>query len=45
VVGPTNVTATDMDTRFLTPLAQAGVRVVRHDVVTDPAPDGEFDLT
>jgi SAM-dependent methyltransferase len=44
VVGPTNVTATDVDTRFLTPLAQVGVKVVRHDVVTDPAPDGEFDL-
>jgi SAM-dependent methyltransferase len=44
VVGPTNVTATDVDTRFLTPLAQAGVKVVRHDVVTDPPPDGEFEL-
>jgi SAM-dependent methyltransferase len=44
VVGPANVTATDVDTRFLAPLAQAGVEVVRHDVVTDPPPDGEFDL-
>jgi SAM-dependent methyltransferase len=44
VVGPANVTATDVDTRFLTPLAEAGVNVVRHDIVTDPALDGKFDL-
>jgi protein-L-isoaspartate O-methyltransferase len=44
VVGPGNVTATDVDTRFLAPLAQAGVNVVRHDVVTEPAPGDEFDL-
>ena len=44
VVGPANVTATDVDTRFLTPLARTGVTVVRHDLVTDPAPGGEFEL-
>lgn len=44
VVGPANVTATDVDTRFLAPLAQAGATVLRHNIVTDPAPDGEFDL-
>jgi SAM-dependent methyltransferase len=44
VVGPVNVTATDVDTRFLAPLAQAGINVVRHNVVTDPAPEDKFDL-
>lgn len=44
VVGPANVTATDVDTRFLAPLTHMGVTVVRHDITTDPAPDGKFDL-
>ena len=44
VAGPRNVTATDIDTRFLGPLAEAGVRLVRHDCVSDAAPGGEFDL-
>ncbi|HEX6359147.1 methyltransferase domain-containing protein [Actinophytocola sp.] len=41
--GATNVTATDLDTTLLAPLAESGVRVLRHDVTTDEAP-GEFDL-
>jgi SAM-dependent methyltransferase len=41
--GAANVTATDLDTKLLAPLAESGVRVLRHDVTTDDAP-GEFDL-
>jgi SAM-dependent methyltransferase len=41
--GAANVVATDMDTTLLAPLAERGVRVLRHDVTTDDAP-GEFDL-
>lgn len=41
--GPANVTATDMSTDFLTPLAESGIRVMYHDVTADEAP-GEFDL-
>jgi SAM-dependent methyltransferase len=41
--GATNVVATDLDTTLLAPLAESGVRVLRHDVTTDDAP-GEFDL-
>ncbi|GAB3432419.1 class I SAM-dependent methyltransferase [Actinophytocola sediminis] len=41
--GADNVTATDMSTDFLTPLADIGIRVLRHDVTVDEAP-GEFDL-
>ena len=41
--GATNVTATDMDITLLEPLAESGIRVLRHDVTTDDAP-GEFDL-
>jgi SAM-dependent methyltransferase len=37
------VIATDMSTALLAPLAESGVRVIRHDVTTDDAP-GEFDL-
>jgi SAM-dependent methyltransferase len=36
------VLATDIDTRWLDGVQ--GVEVVRHDVGTDPAPDGPFDL-
>jgi SAM-dependent methyltransferase len=41
--GADNVIATDMSTALLAPLAESGVRVLRHDVTTDDAP-GEFDL-
>ncbi|WP_158073493.1 class I SAM-dependent methyltransferase [Actinophytocola xanthii] len=41
--GPEHVVATDMAVDLLTPLADAGVRVLRHDVTADEAP-GEFDL-
>lgn len=41
--GSDHVVATDMSTGFLTPLADIGVRVLRHDVTVDDAP-GEFDL-
>jgi SAM-dependent methyltransferase len=41
--GAANVVATDLDTTLLAPLAETGVRVLRHDVTTDDAP-GEFDL-
>ncbi len=42
-VGAENVVATDMSTALLGPLAESGVRVLRHDVTVDDAP-GEFDL-
>lgn len=43
-VGPTGrVLATDIDTSWL-PADLAGVEVRRHDIGTDPAPDGPFDL-
>jgi SAM-dependent methyltransferase len=35
---------TDVDTRFVEPLAGSNVSVERHDVVADPLPDGQFDL-
>ncbi len=41
--GAANVVATDMNTALLEPLAESGVRVLRHDVTADDAP-GEFDL-
>lgn len=41
--GAAHVTATDMSTEFLEPLAESGIRVLNHDVVVDDAP-GEFDL-
>jgi SAM-dependent methyltransferase len=41
--GPGNVTATDMSTDFLEPLASSGIRVMYHDVTVDEPP-GEFDL-
>lgn len=41
--GADNVTATDMSTDFLAPLAESGIRVLHHDVTVDEAP-GEFDL-
>ncbi|MPZ81311.1 MAG: methyltransferase domain-containing protein [Actinophytocola sp.] len=41
--GAANVTATDMSTHFLAPLAESGIRVLHHDVVADDQP-GEFDV-
>jgi SAM-dependent methyltransferase len=39
------VLATDIEPRFLEPLAELGnVDVARHDVVVDPLPEAEFDL-
>jgi SAM-dependent methyltransferase len=45
-VGPAGrVLATDIEPRFLKPLAELGnVDVARHDIVVDPLPEGEFDL-
>lgn len=44
-VGPAGrVLATDLDTRFVEPLASDVVEVRRADVVTDDPPEGEFDL-
>ena len=45
-VGPTGrVLATDIEPRFLEPLAELGnVDVARHDVVVDPLPEAEFHL-
>lgn len=42
--GAGSVVATDVDVRFLDDLAERGVRVLRHDVVADPAPGDAFDL-
>jgi SAM-dependent methyltransferase len=39
-----HVLVTDVDTRFLEPLAGPRVTVERHDVVGDPLPDGKVDL-
>ena len=38
------VTVTDLDTRFLTELADHGVRVLRHDMYTEDFPPGSFDF-
>jgi SAM-dependent methyltransferase len=44
-VGPAgHVLATDVDPRFLAPLAGPALEVRRHDITTDPLPDGAFDL-
>jgi SAM-dependent methyltransferase len=45
-VGPSGrVLATDLEPRFLEPLAELGnVEIARHDVAGDPLPDVEFDL-
>jgi SAM-dependent methyltransferase len=44
-VGPTgHVLATDIETSWAEPVDRANVEVRRHDVVTEPAPDGGFDL-
>jgi SAM-dependent methyltransferase len=47
LVGPDGqVTATDLDTRFLATLGCANLKVLRHDVRTEdfPNPEGSFDL-
>jgi SAM-dependent methyltransferase len=41
---PGLVTAIDIDPRLLTPLADEGIRVLRHDVVTDDFPPSSFDI-
>jgi SAM-dependent methyltransferase len=41
---PTLVTATDIDPRLITSLADTGIRVLQHDVVTDEFPAGSFDI-
>jgi SAM-dependent methyltransferase len=44
-VGPAgHVLATDVDPRFLAPLAGPALEVRRHDITTDPLPGGAFDL-
>jgi ubiquinone/menaquinone biosynthesis C-methylase UbiE len=44
-VGPTgHVLVTDIDPRFLEPLAAQNVEVRKHNIVTDPLPDATFDL-
>lgn len=44
-VGPAGrVVATDADPRFLGGLADTGVEVWRHDILSDPLPVGAFDL-
>ena len=44
-VGPSgSVLATDLDTRFLDRLRCANLEVRRHDVASEAAPDGPFDL-
>jgi ubiquinone/menaquinone biosynthesis C-methylase UbiE len=44
-VGPTGlVVATDLDTRFLEPLAAPNLQVRRHDVTTEALPAASFDL-
>lgn len=39
-----HVTATDVETKFLEPLAARGCEVLAHDLLADPLPDGTFDL-
>jgi SAM-dependent methyltransferase len=44
-VGPTGrVVATDLDTRFLEQIGKDNLEVRRHNLVTDPLPEGRFDL-
>jgi ubiquinone/menaquinone biosynthesis C-methylase UbiE len=44
-VGPAGrVTATDLDTGFLSELSLPNLEVLRHDVTSDEFPDGSFDL-
>jgi 2-polyprenyl-3-methyl-5-hydroxy-6-metoxy-1,4-benzoquinol methylase len=41
--GATTVVATDVNVDYLSELEETGVRVLQHDVTSDPAP-GQFDL-
>jgi SAM-dependent methyltransferase len=41
---PALVTTTDVDPRLLKPLADGGIRVLQHNVVTDEFPAGSFDI-
>jgi SAM-dependent methyltransferase len=44
-VGETgSVLCTDLDTRYLDSSARANLRIARHDIVSDPLPESEFDL-
>ena len=44
-VGPTGrVIATDLNTRFLDTLQRPNLEVRRHNIITDPLPEDEFDL-
>lgn len=44
-VGPTgHVLVTDIDTRFLEPLKHSGIEVRRHNIITDPCLEMNFDL-
>ena len=44
-VGPTgHVVATDLDVRFLAPLAEQGIEVRRHDIASDPLEEHAFDV-
>ncbi len=45
LVGPKgHVVVTDIDPRYLEPLAAQNVEVRKHNIVTDPLPDATFDL-
>lgn len=39
-----HVVVTDIDPRFLSPLEAQNVEVRRHNIISDPLPDGTFDL-
>jgi SAM-dependent methyltransferase len=44
-IGPSGrVVVTDINTRFLESLKQPNLEVLRHNIVTDPLPEGAFDL-
>lgn len=44
-VGPAGlVVATDLETSYLDGLVRPNLKVVRHDVIAEPAPEGPFDL-
>jgi SAM-dependent methyltransferase len=38
------VLATDIDPRWIPPATHPNLRVIHHDIVTDPLPEAEFDL-
>ena len=41
---PSLVCATDLDTRYLAPLADEGISVLEHDLLADDFPSGSFDV-